>query len=138
MIASPELIPLCRADLTLGPPAIVGDGPSGTRIVVEVTGMTLTGERLNGKLKGVAADSVTVVGETATIDVRATIETDDGALVYIQYLGRSDVSAGFGAAPIYVAPTFETSDERYRWLNHLQAVGKGDLAELSYEWYELR
>ena len=134
-----ELVPLCRVDLELGPPTIVGDGPSGTRMIVELQAMTLTGDRLNGHLIGhAAADWLTVVGTVATIDVRATIETHDGAIVYVQYRGRSDVTRGIGAAPIYVAPTFETGDARYQWLNHLQAVGKGLLRDLRYDWYELR
>lgn len=135
----PALIPLCQVDLELGPPVIVGDGPSGSRIVVAILAMTLTGDRLNGALKGPsAADWLTVAGGVATIDVRVTIETDDGALIYVQYRGRSDVAKGIGASPMYVAPTFETGDERYRWLNPIQAVGKGLLSELRYDWYELR
>jgi hypothetical protein len=42
---------------------------------------------------------------------------------------------------IYVAPRFETGDERYTWLNRIQAVGKGTLNQdlsLDYEWYEVR
>ncbi|MDQ6696922.1 MAG: DUF3237 domain-containing protein [Actinomycetota bacterium] len=134
----PELVPLCRVDLELGPPSMIGKGASGQRVIVDVLGMTLTGDRLNGTLRGQAADCLTVVGTTATIDVRARIETDDGALVYVQYRGRSDVTDGVGAAPMYVAPLFETGDERYQWLNHIQAVGKGLLSELRYDWFELR
>lgn len=138
-IAAPELLPLCTVDLELAPATLVGEGPSGTRMVVDVTGMTISGERLNAELKGsAAADWLTIVGTVATIDVRATVETNDGALIYIQYQGRSDVTNGIGSNPIYVAPRFESSDERYRWLNHVQAVGKGDLASLRYEWFEVR
>ena len=42
---------------------------------------------------------------------------------------------------IYVAPRFATGDERYAWLNRIQAVGKGILNQdlsLDYEWYEVR
>ena len=41
---------------------------------------------------------------------------------------------------VYVAPPFETADERYRWLHTVQAVGKGQVhgGGLRYEWYELR
>ena len=46
---------------------------------------------------------------------------------------------GFGA-PLYAAPLFETGDDRYRWLNKIQAVGKGafDGTTLEYELYELK
>ena len=63
-----------------------------------------------------------------------------GALVFAQYNGRSDASKGVGQAPIYTAPRFETGDERYAWLNKVQAAAKGSLADtlLTYEMYELR
>ena len=135
-----ELVPLCSIDVTLAKPIVVGEGPSGLRLVYEVETMKLTGDRVRGTLKGQAtADWVTVVGGVGTIDVRSTLETDDGAVVYVQYRGRTDTSQGQGA-PIYVAPQFETGDPRYAWLNAIQAVGKGELngAELHYDWFELR
>ncbi len=108
-------------------------------MIAAILAMTLTGDRLNGTLKGQSpADWLTVIGGVATIDVRATIETDDGAIIYVQYRGRSDVAEGIGAFPIYIALTFETGDERYRWLNPIQAVGKGILSDLRYDWYEVR
>jgi hypothetical protein len=135
-----ELVPLCTVDVTLAAPIVVGDGPSGLRLVFEVETMELSGDRLRGRSKGHAvADWVTVVGGVGTIDVRGTFETDDGALIYGQYRGRTDASQGQGA-PIYVAPLFETGDPRYAWINAIQAVGKGTLAgvDLHYDWYELR
>jgi hypothetical protein len=41
---------------------------------------------------------------------------------------------------VYATPRFETGDERYRWLNRIQAVGKGafDGTTLAYQVYELR
>lgn len=135
----PQLVALCRVDLELGPVTRVGDGPSGTRVIAEVRAMTLTGDRINGTLTGrTSADWLTIVGGVATIDVRAMIKTDDGATIYVQYRGRTDATHGFGAAPIYVTPMFETGDERYRWLNNVVAVGKGRLEDRRYDWYEVR
>lgn len=70
--------------------------------------------------------------------MRALVETDDGSLVFVQYLGRTDLSNGPGA-PIYIAPWFETASPTHRWLNKVQAVGKGlfDGRTLRYEVYEL-
>ncbi len=136
---APELCPLCTVDLELEPAVVIGEGPSGTRMIVDIRSMTVSGDRLNARLKGrAAADWFTIVGTVATIDVRATLETHDGALIYVQYRGRSDVSNGIGSGPMYVAPTFETSDARYQWLNHIQAVGKGELKTLRYEWFEVK
>jgi hypothetical protein len=136
-----EVIPLCEIDVTLKEPVFIGEGPSGLRVVFEVDEATVTGDRLRGKAKGSAfADWARVSGTIATIDVRGTFETDDGAVVFVSYEGRNDVTNGPGAAPVYVAPKFETGDERYLWLNAIQAVGKGELvgSTLHYEWYEVR
>lgn len=136
-----ELIPLCTVDVVLADPIFVGEGARGMRLIYEVLEATVTGDRLNGKMKGNAsADWILVNGTVGTLDVRVTVETDDGALILSQYLGRTDISGGPGSAPIYVAPLFETGDERYAWLNTMQAVGKGQIdgSNLTYEWYELR
>jgi hypothetical protein len=136
-----ELIPLCEADAVLAQPIVIGEGPQGVRIVVEVEEATLTGDRINGRMKGrAAADWITVVGKTGCVDVRLTIETDDAALIFVQYRGRLDLTNGAGTAPIYVAPTFETSAPQYAWLNLVQAVGKGRLDGhyLHYEWFEAK
>lgn len=136
-----ELVPLGTLTVTLGEPIVVGDGPAGTRMIFEVESAEVTGERVNGSLKGrSSADWLVVNGTVGTLDVRATIETNDGAIIYAHYGGRVDLSGGIGAAPLYVAPRFETADERYAWLNTIQAVGKGELdgLTLTYEWYEAR
>jgi hypothetical protein len=137
-----ELIPLCTATVTLAEPIVLAGTPGGTRMILEVVDARTEGERLTSRIKGSANADWVLVGPdgTAALDVRATLETDDGALVYVQYTGRNDLSGGPGSAPIYVAPRFETGDERYTWLNRIQAVGKGRLdgAELTYDWFEVR
>jgi hypothetical protein len=135
-----ELIPLCEVDITLAEPIAVGEGPAGLRLVAEVLAARASG-RLTGSLKGgAAADWLVLHGPAGSLDVRITIETDDGAVVFVQYNGRMDLSEGLGARPVYVAPRFETGDPRYAWLNTVQAVGKGQLdgTKLHYEWYEVR
>jgi hypothetical protein len=137
-----ELVPLCTATITLREPMILPDTPSGTRMIVEVESAVYEGERLSGKLKGTAAADWMTLGPdgTGTLDVRGTLETDDGALVYGYYRGRLDLTKPLGTAPIYAAPLYETGDERYTWLNKIQAVAKGktDGQTLEYEIYELR
>jgi hypothetical protein len=136
-----ELVPLCTVEVTLGAQVFVGDGPAGTRVVAEVEAAEVRGERLSGKARPSAiADWLVVNGTIGTLDVRATIETDDGATVYLTYGGRIDLSNGPDGATVYIAPRFETGDERYAWLNLVQAVGKGRLdgSNLSYVIHEVR
>ena len=137
-----ELIALCTFEATLDGLHLIGDGPAGARTVAEVSGGTMRGDRLNGSVKGSAAADwmLTSKDGVATLDVRVVVETDDGALIYVTYEGRADWSEGPGTQPIYIAPKFETSDERYAWLNAVQAVGKGQLGRgtVTYEIAEVR
>ena len=136
-----ELVPLCTMVIELAEPVILPNTPAGTRVIVEVSDARVDGERLRGRVKGSAAADWLTIGpdSTGTLDVRATMETDDGAVIFLYYQGRRDFSQGRDA-PIYTAPKFDTGDERYAWLNKIQAVAKGHLdgTTLTYEVYELR
>jgi hypothetical protein len=139
-----ELRPFGMLTLGLGSDGLhmLGATPVGTRIIQEIVSARLEGERVNASLRGnAAADWLAVDAQgVATFDIRMTLETDDGAVLYLSYEGRADWSGGMGKAPVYVAMRFEAGDERYRWLNALQPVGKGTMAEgggLLYEICEL-
>ena len=139
-----ELVPLCTMRIQLKPPLEVGAGPAGTRLIFEVESLKMDGERFSGEMAGSASGDWLLIGPDGTgmLDIRATFRTHDGALVFAQYHGRLDASRGLEfPLTIYVTPRFETGDERYAWLNRIQAVGKGVVHEdlvLEYEWYELR
>ena len=136
-----ELVPLTTFIVELADPVVLANTPAGTRVIVEMKDFHIDGERLRGRMRGRAAADWLTIGPdaTGTIDVRATMETDDGAVVYVSYQGRRDFSQGMDA-PIYTAPKFETGDERYAWLNRVQAIAKGTVSgsTLTYEVYELR
>ena len=141
-----ELVPLCTLHVQLKAPIVVGAGCAGTRRIVEVASIVVKGDRLSGEMVGAASADWILLGPegTATIDARVTLRTDDGAIIFTQYNGKmaADLSRGMTLpATGYVAPRFETSDQRYAWLNRIQAVGKGTINEdfsLDYEWYEVR
>jgi hypothetical protein len=139
-----ELVPLCSLRIQLRPPTEVGTGPAGTRVIFEAESGSFKGDRLSGEMTGSMSGDWLIVGPegTATLDIRATFRTDDGAVIFAQYYGRADVSNGLHPpVTIYVSPRFETGDERYSWLNRIQAIGKGVVHEdlsLDYEWYEAR
>jgi hypothetical protein len=75
------------------------------------------------------------VGEA---DVRGTMKTDDGALIYMRYNGLLDmrqaaIAAGGstptrGTCQVRTAVRFETGAERYRELNNVQAIGIGEIS----------
>ncbi len=70
------------------------------------------------------------VGEA---DVRGTMRTEDGALIYLRYSGLLDFRQFGGAMPaagvcqVRTAVRFETGAERYRELNCVQAIGIGEI-----------
>jgi hypothetical protein len=137
-----ELIPF--GSLTL---VTAGDGlhmlgatPAGTRIIQEITSAELTGDRVTASLKGnAAADWLAIDAQgVATFDIRMTLETDDGATLYLAYAGRADWSEGLGRGPIYVGAEFEAGDERYSWLNAVHLFGKGGVADggVRYDFFQ--
>jgi hypothetical protein len=130
-----ELVPLCTATVTLAPPEPVS--PSLT--IAEVTALEAVGDRLRATLHGnAAADWLKTSPEGyGTLDVKVTLRTDDGALIHAAYYGRLQLDT----MTVYAAPQFHTGDERYLWINRIQAVAKGtfnDDAQLVYEMYEVR
>ena len=140
-----------RADLEA--PDVVGPGPFGERQVFVVKGGKVTGERLSGALRPGGGDWLLVGADGyARLDVRGTIQTDDGALIYVSYLGVLELSeramqaltqgpaTEYGEARFLTQPRFETGDPRYAWLNTAVCVAQGRLhpgPAVEYQVYEV-
>lgn len=122
-----------------GKPHPVGAGPKGNRLVVPVTTGSFEGPRIRGTVETPGGDWVTIgAGGVVRLDVRLLLKTDDGADILITYSGTGH-SQPDGSLQIRTAPTFETGDERYAWLNDLQAVGVGHTVPggVEYDIYRL-
>jgi len=126
-----ELVPLGTMALTIGENIRLAGTPSGDRLIVEFPAVELTGDRITASLKGSSAADWLIIGAdgTALIDIRFTLETHDGALIFVQMNGRTDAARFSGGGPLYMAPRFETGDARYAWLNRVQAISKGALVD---------
>jgi hypothetical protein len=132
-----QLVPLATVSIAGGDRYKMDDGPFGDRVIVGIREGRWEGERLRGDIVGPGADwAMPGPGGAMLLEVRQVVETDDGAVVYVTYNGRADRNRG----TYTIAPTFETSDERYAWLNLVQAVGKGRVIEgrIVYEVFEVR
>jgi hypothetical protein len=82
------------------------------------------GPKVNGTVAHLGADWLTMRADgTAQLDVRALINTDDGAAIHVHYTGI--MAPGESGPRIITAPLFEAGDERYTWLNAVQAVAVG-------------
>jgi hypothetical protein len=94
-LPDPSLTRVYRLEATLGEALDVGDLAQGHRRIAPLTGGTFTGSELNGKLlPGASADWQVVLPDgTALGDIRYTLQTDDGDLLYVQARGVRHGSA---------------------------------------------
>jgi hypothetical protein len=117
-------------------PSMIPGTPDGTRVTVQIDGGSFTGPKLSGFVVGPSADWAVVRADgSLRLDVRLVLRTDDGADIYMSYSG-----VGLdGGARLRTAPLFEAGDERYAWLNAVQAVstGSSDGTAVDYQVYAL-
>ena len=140
---------------TLSEPEVIGPVAEGLRLNVYVTGGTVDGPKMKGKILPVGADWLTIRTDgVGVLDVRATVLTDDGALVYIYYKGVMDLGPdGYknfleGAPPppegivLRTNPWFQTVHPDYLWMTRglFVEVGKAylDRGEVCYDIYHVK
>jgi hypothetical protein len=116
--------PLMVLHLTTLATQEIGSTAQGTLTIFPVTGGSFEGERLRGKVLAGGGDWVTAHNDgTFTLDLRVTLETDDGALIHMTFTGvRDDANHYFRTAP-----RFETAAPKYAFLNRLLAIGIGEI-----------
>jgi len=127
-----------------GEAEVVGATAQGTRAIGYVSG-SFEGPGLKGTIK--AGDwFVTRADGIGEADVRATMRTEDGALIYMRYTGLLDLrqtgaSTTSGVCQVRTAVRFETGAPRYQELNRVQAVGIGEIdfatGRIRYDIYAL-
>lgn len=145
---------ICSYTASLASPfEVIGPVPEGIKVNAYVTGGEVTGPKVRGKVRPVGADWLTIRRDgVGIVDVRATMETHDGALILVTYPGIIDFGEdGYdkflrGELPpvlqIRTSPRFFTSHPNYLWLNRLLCLGVGqaDLpaSTVSYDVYAVR
>ncbi|MDQ6911085.1 MAG: DUF3237 family protein [Actinomycetota bacterium] len=150
-LPDPRLTRVFRLEATIGEPLDLGDTDRGRRRIVPLTGGTFVGPELNGKLlPGGSADWQIVLADGTTLgDIRHTLQTDDGALLYVQSRGvrhgSEEVLARLGRgadvdASEYIFRTstqIETGSARLDWLNKgvFISVGGRRPGSVIYETY---
>jgi hypothetical protein len=150
-LPDPRLTPIYRLEVTLGESVDLGDGGGGRRRIVPLTGGTFTGPTISGKLLGGAsADWQTVLLDgTAIGDIRYTLQTDDGDVLYVQSRstrhGSAEVLARLARGEDVDASEYtfraltqiETSASELDWLNKgvFVSVGGRQPSAVVYETY---
>ena len=114
--------PLMRLHLTTAATEEIGPTPHGRLSIFPITGGSFEGERLRGIVLG-GGDWVTAVAHgTLELDLRLTLETDDGVLIHMTFTGvRDDANHYFRTLP-----RFETAAPKYAFLNRVIAVASGN------------
>lgn len=148
-----EMPHLFSYSATLAPPEVIGPVPEGLRVNFYISGGELRGPLACGKLRPVGADWVLLSRDgVGHMNVRATAELQDGALVYLQYTGILDLGAnGYedfiaGRLPpraaLRTSIRMSTAHPEHAQLNRLLCIGVGeaDFGSLSvdYDVYALR
>jgi hypothetical protein len=106
---------------------------------VPVTGGDFEGERLRGKVLPGGGDWLLLRSDgVLELDLRITLETEDQALIHMRFLGLrhgpADAIAALGRGEVVnptsyyfrTLPSFETSAEKYAFLNRIITVGMGE------------
>ena len=130
--------PLMRLHLTTSATEEIGPTPHGTLSIFPITSGSFEGERLRGIVLS-GADWVTAAaGGTFELDLRLTLETDDGGLISMRSFGLRHgppevleaLARGEAVDPasyyFRTTPRFETAHPAYAFLNHLITVATGD------------
>lgn len=134
----PRTRPLAVLTAELGPAQAHGATPYGQRKIVPVTGGRMEG-RINGRILPFGGDWALVRSDgVLELDVRLTVETDDGALIHVTYTGMrhgtaEDLAALARGEPVSperlyfrIQPRFETAAPDWLWLNRLLCIGMGE------------
>jgi hypothetical protein len=151
VLPTPILTQVYRLEATLAPPLELGAIAQGRRRIAALSGGTFTGPELNGTLlPGASADWQILLDDgTALGDIRYTLQTDGGDVLYVQSRsvrhGPPEVLARLGrgedvAADEYTfrtATQIETAAQHLDWLNKgvFVSVGGRQPAGVVYEVY---
>lgn len=107
----------------------------GTRLIAVGGGGEIHGQRISGEVLPGGGDWLLATGPVARMDVRASIRTTDGEMLYMTGVGRAEILddardhflAGKTVTDEGVrsrlALTFEVGDGAYGWLNATVAIG---------------
>ena len=130
--------PLFVFQIEVKPPSIIGATPGHDRRVGEITGGRFEGERLRGTILSGGSDWQSLRADGATtLNVRLIMQTEDGALIGMTYLGvrhgpkevldRIARGEKVNASEYYMraTPYYETAAEKYGWLNRVVSVAYG-------------
>jgi hypothetical protein len=119
-------------------PQNVGETPLGMRRILYMKRGSFAGPELQGEVLPGGGDWVLARQDgISQLDIRMTLRTVDGELIYVSCPGLLDMAPELRARVMQgqsvdrdeyyfrTAPMFETAAKKYCWLNRLVAIGVG-------------
>jgi hypothetical protein len=150
-LPSPKLRHVYRLDVNLDAPVDLGNTPQGHRRIIAWTDGHAEGPDFHGEVLGTGGADWQIVrpSGSSVADIRYTLKTDRGALLYVQSHGvrhgNPDVLARLAAGEdidrseytFRTAVSIETSDPELAWLNDgvFIAVGGRQPRGVAYDVY---
>jgi Protein of unknown function (DUF3237) len=135
----PSLRLIYTSSVEVGQPMVVGGIPYGERRIIPIKGGSFEGPRLSGKVLPGGADWQVIRSDgVAELEARYTLQTDDGALIYVLNQGirsgskevMARLARGEKVHPreyyFRTRPIFETGAPQYQWLHRLVTVATGE------------
>lgn len=119
---------LFELDIELEEPQQLGRTPHGARSIYYLKGGHFEGSRVKGQILPGGGDwLLSRSDDVKELDIRITLQTDDGHLIYVIGRGLLDSSSYHAEATAdepYMRSVyyFETAAEQYSWLNRIVAV----------------
>jgi hypothetical protein len=120
----------------IGSVTSAGDIGTGVRRIIPIIGGEVKGKDVNGKVCAFGADfQIIRPNELIELEAKYAIETDDGAVIYVENRGirfgpielmqRQKRGEPIDPRLIYfrTVPKFETGAEKYRWLMQSLFIG---------------
>jgi len=130
---------LMLLEVVVASPQRIGAGPHGTRITAPITEGHFEGPRLRGRVLPGGGDWTLLRADgVLELDLRVTLETDDGALIHMTSRGLrhgppeviAALVRGETVSPstyyFRTLPRFDTGHPKYAFLNRLLCVASGD------------
>lgn len=129
-IAQPTLEFALKVEINLSDPVVIPSGPRGARYLYTILGGTFEGadEDFHGEIISPSADLVVghSDGSGHSLKVHVTMRNHDGATLLGLVEGRAELDPNNSAnAKQHSSMTFETGDERFKWMNNKVFVGYG-------------
>ena len=135
----PDLHLLYSSIISVDEPMLIGISGHGERRIIDIKGGTFSGPRLQGRVLPGGADWQVIRNDgIIEVEARYTLETHDGAKIYIKNPGlrhgpkevMERLASGKNVDPkeyyFRSTPRFETGAEEYKWLNGIIAVAVGE------------